>query len=89
MIQLDVQCGARIYHQELVDSVTACKEISIIYRGVDPVNPITLKFQADCDDSDSAISYMEKAIKSSRHGRMISFRIIPEGSVVYYKNLAK
>ena len=82
---LCVQCGAIPKHAEIQEVVESCTDINAKMIGKDPANPISLRFEVDSDDEKKAISIIEKAIKSSRHGRMISFRVVPDGSMVYYK----
>lgn len=80
-----VECGSRNRYSDIIDALEKNNDYHIVYKGQDKMNPIAMLFECDDQDFDKVSRYAEKLIKATRYGRMISFRIVPQGSVVYYK----
>lgn len=49
--------------------------------------PTTVVFEVDApeEELDKVLELVKKAIKGSEKGRMLSFRVVPTGSLVYFK----
>lgn len=82
---VQVECGSRNRYADIIKAVEEIEDLEIQYNGQDKANPIAMLFETTSEDFDAVSRKVEKAIKSTRFGRMISFRVVPQGAFVYYK----
>ncbi|MGN1343851.1 MAG: hypothetical protein ACI4U3_04680 [Traorella sp.] len=82
---IQIECGSRNRYSDIIQALEEMPENKVTYLGQDKINPIAMLFEVDSDDFDTISRKVEKAIKSTRYGRMISFRVVPQGALVYYK----
>jgi len=84
-MKFQVECGARNRYQDIIAALESNEKYTIKYLGQDQSNPIAMVFETSAEDFDSFLPIVEKSIKSTRYGRIISFRCVPYGDIVYYK----
>lgn len=84
-MMIQVECGSRLRYSDIIQALESCNELHYSYKGQDKSNPIAMLFETDAESEKEVIMKAEKLIKATRYGKIISFRVVPYGSVVYYK----
>ena len=84
-MKISVECGARSRYDGIKEVLAASRNPVYNFEGMDPHNPIAMIFSADCNDEKKAVAEAERLIRSTSFGKLIAFRVVPAGSIVYYK----
>lgn len=64
------------FKKEVIDAVESIQEMKVLYIDKNTSKPGQLLFNAETEDAEAGISIIKKAIKSSKRGRLIAFRVV-------------
>ena len=82
-MKISVETGRRSLHKEIV-SLLEQSELQAEFEGNDSMNPISLVFSVNIENEGEAIMKTEQLIRK-QFGKALSFRVVPAGSIVYFK----
>ena len=84
-MKINVEGIAPFAKDQIIEIVTHISGHSFNYLEKEEKVITTLVFETDEEDVDRSLECVKKAIKSSEIGKMIAFRVVPSGSVFYFK----
>ena len=84
-MRISVECGARNRYEGLKQILASSSDPKYTFREMDPHNPIAMIFETDSDDEKKVLMEAERLIRSASFGKLIAFRVVPAGAIVYYK----
>ncbi len=84
-MKINVEGIAPFAKPEIIKIVEGIKSPKLTYLKDEKVANTTLVFEVEIKDVDEVLMLVKKAIKATELGKMLAFRVIPEGTILYIK----
>jgi len=83
-MKINVEGVNPIFKKKIIDTVEKIDGLNCRYLDGASSVITTVVFEVQSEDTDYCIATIKKAIKNTEEGKMMLFRVIPNGSIVYF-----
>jgi hypothetical protein len=85
MMKISVEGIAPFAKPEIIKIIEDIESPKLTYLHDEKVAITTLVFEVEIEDVDEVLMLVKKAIRATELGKMLAFRVIPAGTILYIK----